>query len=237
MKTKMKLLLAALFCTGMVSAQVNLGTLKGKFVSEESEVIPSTKVIIEGKGKQLKTVADFNGKFDFVDIEPGIYTMMAYAFGKDTIRYDKIEVLPNSITDLDAITMMEKSIEGDVVVITYKPGLIDQDLNKIHIPLSDIENSPNIRNPKELFASYNSDIIILEGTSDMIIRGSRPGDVIYYVDGVKTTDLNGVPGVGIGSMTGYTGGVPAKYGDTTGGVVVLETKSYFDLYYAWLAGQ
>jgi hypothetical protein len=30
-------------------------------------------------------------------------------------------------------------------------------------------------------------------------------------------------------MVIYTGGIPAKYGDTMGGVVVLETKGYFDL--------
>jgi hypothetical protein len=27
----------------------------------------------------------------------------------------------------------------------------------------------------------------------------------------------------------YSGAIPAKYGDTTGGVVVMETLSYFDL--------
>jgi len=32
----------------------------------------------------------------------------------------------------------------------------------------------------------------------------------------------------IGNMTVYTGGVPAKYGDFTGGVVVIESKSYSD---------
>ena len=123
------------------------------------------------------------------------------------------------------------------VIITYKPKLIDQDVQKIMIKTEDIGHSLNVRNPKELFASMNSDIIIQEGTSDVIIRGSRPGDAIYYVDGVKSRDLNGVPGVAIGSMMGYSGGIPAKYGDTTGGVIALETKSYFDLYYAWLAGQ
>jgi len=35
----------------------------------------------------------------------------------------------------------------------------------------------------------------------------------------------------------YTGGVPAKYGDCTGGVVVIETKNYLSLYQEWLATQ
>ena len=28
----------------------------------------------------------------------------------------------------------------------------------------------------------------------------------------------------------YPGGLPAKYGDVTGGVVAIDTKSYFDLW-------
>lgn len=27
----------------------------------------------------------------------------------------------------------------------------------------------------------------------------------------------------------YTGGIPARYGDVTGGVVAVETKGYFDV--------
>ena len=38
------------------------------------------------------------------------------------------------------------------------------------------------------------------------------------------------PAVAISSYSVYTGGLPAKYGDTSGGVIEIETKSYFDLY-------
>ncbi|CAG7581097.1 MAG: putative iron transport outer membrane receptor [uncultured marine phage] len=236
-KIKLLLMTMALFFTGIVSAQSTLGTLKGQIVDESNKTIPSAKVFIEGQGTTDRQLANLDGRFTFNGLKPGIYNIKAVSMGKDTTTINTVEVKPNANVDLDQIVLQESSIMKDPIIITYKPPLIKKDISKIEIDLSDIENSPNIQNPKELFASMNSDIIIQEGTSDMIIRGSRPGDVIYYVDGVKTSDLNGVPGVGIGSMMGYTGGVPAKYGDTTGGVVVLETKSYFDLYYAWLAGR
>lgn len=237
MKTKIKLLLAALFCAGMVSAQVNLGTLRGQLVDEEyGQTIPFVKVWVDGQGKKNGQMTDADGKFKFEALQPGLYNFYAQFTGKDTIALLALEIKPDEITNLGTLKMAEKSIEGGVVTIWADP-LISDDVGKISIRTKDIAVSLNIRNPKELFASFNSDIVILEGTDQMIIRGSRPGDAIYYVDGVKTDDLNGVPGVGIGSMTGYTGGIPAKYGDTTGGVVVLETKGYFDLYYAWLAGQ
>jgi hypothetical protein len=47
-----------------------------------------------------------------------------------------------------------------------------------------------------------------------------------------TNEMN-IPGRAIGSIIAYSGGIPAKYGDFTGGVVVIETKSYFD----WLVEQ
>lgn len=232
-------MIAALFCTGMVSAQVTLGTIKGKTTDAETgATIPAAKVWIEGQGTKMTKRADFEGRFQFDALKPGLYELYAISVGKDTFKMKAIEVKPDHITDLAGVIKLSASGEmlGKVDVV-YKPKLIEKDVAKIQIKTEDIAHSPNIQNPKQLFASYNSDIIIPEGTNDVIIRGSRPGDAIYYVDGVKSQDLNGVPGVGIGSMTGYTGGIPAKYGDTTGGVIVLETKSYFDLYYAWKARQ
>jgi len=54
------------------------------------------------------------------------------------------------------------------------------------------------------------------------------------VDGIKIQGGNmSVPGRGVGSVSLYTGGVPAAYGDFTGGVIIIETKSYSD----WLVEQ
>jgi hypothetical protein len=64
---------------------------------------------------------------------------------------------------------------------------------------------------------------------ELMFKGSRAGDMLYLVDGIKTRSIGPMPSCAINSMTIYTGGLPAKYGDTMGGVIVLETKSYFDL--------
>jgi Carboxypeptidase regulatory-like domain len=238
MKTKIKLTLAALFFSGMVSAQVNLGTIMGKVTDNETNVsIPMAKVWIEGQGNVSTKLADIDGKFKFDALTPGIYNIYATSTGKDTTKLLTVEVKPDEISNVGSISLVVKDNMLGMFELVWEPPLIPTDVSKISIPAGDIKVSLNIRNPKLLFVSMNSDINMVEGTSDVIIRGSRPGDAIYYVDGVKSADLTGVPGVGIGSMTGYTGGIPAKYGDTTGGVIVLETKSYFDLYYAWLAGQ
>ena len=238
MKTKMTLLLLLISAAIIGSAQVTLGTIKGQvFDKEEGKSIPNAAIFLEGQGYETKLRADLDGKFTFNALKPGIYNVEVYSIGKDTMRIKKIEVKPEAITNIGKIELVPNSKTLGKVEIVYTKPLIRKDVQKIEIGIEDIKHSPNIQNPKELFASMNSDVIIQEGSNDVIIRGSRPGDAVYFIDGVKANDLNGVPGVGIGSMTGYTGGIPAKYGDTTGGVIILETKSYFDLYYAWMATQ
>ena len=71
----------------------------------------------------------------------------------------------------------------------------------------------------------------------LYFRGARPENMCYYVDGMKVSDrLSGVPSEAINSISVYTGGLPAKYGDVTGGVIAIETKSYFDLWQQRNAG-
>ncbi|MEO9533819.1 MAG: carboxypeptidase-like regulatory domain-containing protein [Crocinitomicaceae bacterium] len=231
---KIKIIIAALLFAGVAKAQATAGTLRGQIFDDNNQTIPAASIFLEGQGTIIKQKTDLDGRFKITAVKPGLYTLKAFSFGMDTTIISAVEINPESLTELGKVELQMGSIMGRKVDVPYQRPLIPVD-HKIEIPLSDIENSPFVQDPKKLFAASNSDVIMQEGSDEMIIRGSRPGDVIYYVDGVKSNNLNGVPGVGIGSMMGYTGGIPAKYGDTTGGVVILETKSYFDLYYAWKA--
>ena len=56
------------------------------------------------------------------------------------------------------------------------------------------------------------------------VRGSRSDATEYYVDGIKVRGSMGVPTSGIEQITVITGGVPAQYGDATGGIISITTK-------------
>jgi outer membrane receptor protein involved in Fe transport len=58
------------------------------------------------------------------------------------------------------------------------------------------------------------------------VRGSRDNATQYIVDGVKMTGPFSLPKSAIAEITVITGGVPAQYGDATGGIIVITTKSY-----------
>ena len=90
---KITLMIAALLVSGMVSAQVNLGVIKGKIIDDESKTtIPSAKVWIEGKGNTNRMLANIDGKFKFEALTPGIYILYTCATGKDTTIMNSVEV-------------------------------------------------------------------------------------------------------------------------------------------------
>ena len=223
--------------SGMVSAQVNLGSIKGTVINDENKVLPGAKVWVNMDGSMVGVKSDIDGNFSIEALKPGVYNLYAISSGMDTLKYTGVEVRPDQFTGLGEMQMQLKSFMGGVLEVKYIPNVLEVEIERMDIPLEDIENSPNIQNPMQMFADRDSNIKIDEATSQPIIRGSRPGDAVFYIDGVKSTSMGQIPGVAIGSMAAYTGGIPAKYGDTTGGVIILESKSYFDLYYRWKANQ
>jgi hypothetical protein len=236
MNAKFKLLAALVFFAGTLSAQVTLGTIKGTVVDDFSrESVPGSKVWIEGHGSTTKKMVENDGKFFFKGLKPGTYSLHTTSMLKDTTSVVEIAVVGGQITDLGQLKLYDDGML--TIVEVFEPMIVHKDIPYTKIGISDIKHSSNIRNPLAMISAVDSNIKLQEGTGEVIIRGSRPGDAIYVVDGVKVDGMNGIPGAAVGNMMAYTSGVPAKYGDTTGGVIVLETRSYFDLYYAWKARQ
>jgi len=214
---------------GILNAQTG-GTVMGKlYNSDSTDVVPFSIVRLETAGETVSTITDINGKYKFSAVKPGVCNLRA-----ETASYGIREVKGISVTSegISKVNMFLTNILGEIEVV-WTPPRLDID-NTIKIGPQDLIHNINIQSPLDMLATSSSEITKTEN-NQLIIRGSRAGDVIYYVDGVKMNTMQGLPGAAIGGVTVFTGGVPAKYGDTTGGVVVLETKSYFDLYYAWKA--
>jgi outer membrane cobalamin receptor len=147
--------------------------------------------------------------------------------------------IENQLVRPDAICMVpeihftsELMAKATDIVFTAMPQYDQGNEHMEFLSAEDIAVNVHRTSLVDLLNSMTTDIQKTE-SGDLLIRGSRPGDVIYFVDGVKMNGLANVPGTSIGGVAVYTGGVPAKYGDTTGGVIIMETKSYFDLYRAW----
>ena len=56
------------------------------------------------------------------------------------------------------------------------------------------------------------------------VKGSRAEATDYYIDGIKVRGSSSLPASAIEQLTVVTGGVPARYGDATGGIINITTR-------------
>jgi hypothetical protein len=232
----------AVFVVMCTSAQ-GLGEIQGKVLDGEGLAAIGAFVQASNGIESTTGVTNVDGRYRINHLRPGKYDLMISMQGMDTIRYFNVSVDPEQISFVPEITILPYSgssyTTGTVKISADRDPLIHKDAEHIQTWRSeDIKHLPTAHGGKiaNIVQSMSSDIKPAGEGSGMSIRGSREGGTLIYVDGVKirNTDIS-VPASGISSVSVYTAGVPAKYGDTTSGVILVNTKSYTEEYYKKLA--
>ncbi|RFC55915.1 carboxypeptidase-like regulatory domain-containing protein [Brumimicrobium aurantiacum] len=233
MKTTINLLVA-MFLVNFAFAQGAVGDIQGQLFENPETDKPAmfAKVWVERGATKFGAVTDEEGRFKIAAIPTGMYVLnVNYEFDSlSQTVYAK--VVADGIENVGRINVYEevKEIEG-YTKIGYTDPLISFDFGQERISTLDIAQSAVKNDVKALIMSRNSDIKI-DSEGKMMIRGARGNDLIHYIDGVKMNTVQSVPSSAIGAITVYSSAIPAKYGDTTGGVIIMETKSYYDLWRA-----
>ena len=164
-----------------------------------------------------------------------IWTKQLFLKGhKGVVAPKKAEVAPDGFGDLGIVTNIAiKTIAGGEVIapiLSLGKGVAPE----IKMGRKDIKVLPIKFEAAKMVASMTTDVRMTDD-GQLVFRGARKGDMISYIDGVKMEGIQNVPSASLGYIMVYAGAIPAKYGDTTGGVVIMETLSYFDLLREWEA--
>ncbi|WP_107040223.1 carboxypeptidase-like regulatory domain-containing protein [Brumimicrobium mesophilum] len=233
MKTTIKLI-AALFFVNFAMGQGSFGDIQGQLFENPEKETPAmfAKVWVERGGSNYGAMTDESGRFKINSIPTGVYVLKV-SYNTDSLSQTILaKVVTDGIENLGRINFYEVVNELDEFTVTeYVDPLISFDFGQNRISAIDIEQSAVKMDLKALILSNNSDIKI-DADGQMMIRGSRGNDLIHYIDGVKMNEVQSIPSSAIGGVTVYSSAIPAKYGDTTGGVIIMETKSYYDLWRA-----
>lgn len=227
------MIIGCLITANAVFGQEATGEIVGTVVEPDGVTIVGAQVFVIDQDKKYQSITDLDGRFRITGIPAGEYDMNIKLM-QDTMKGIAVNVPMDGFHQAGKIVFKAKVIELDGLVVTanHDMKLVYGSLPIRELTSEEIEQSPVKFSVSQLAASINSDVKIADD-GELIFRGARKGDMIYILDGIKGREINNVPSCAIGRMMVYTGGLPAKYGDTLGGVVVLETKSYFDLYRAW----
>ncbi len=230
MKTMITLVLG-LLSFGLF-AQSTFGEIKGKvFDKETEEPVPFANVYVMANGNMVGAQTDFNGKFTLKPLPAGTYDLVISFIGYQKVTVTGYEVKTDQITFADDIFLAAGDMLKPLEVAAEKKLIEAETHNKVSIGSKEIVISPVKQDLAQIAVSTGAVSTNADG-SEIYFRGARAGDAIYLIDGVKVTGSTPrIPSSGIKSLSVYSGGLPAKYGDTMGGVIVVETKSFFDLYY------
>ncbi|NVO01881.1 MAG: carboxypeptidase regulatory-like domain-containing protein [Bacteroidetes bacterium] len=215
-----------------------MGEIKGKIVDKTTNLtIPGATIYVEVGDQKVATSSDSKGNFVIKPLNPGVYNVFVSFIGYQSRTISNVIVNPDKFTPIDNICLSNKAVDiknGPVITAFGNRLIKPEDPSNITILPAQISDLVDSKNISSIIRNMSSEIKVSDNGDEIYFRGSRSGDVAYIVDGCKQINGDmGIPSTAIGSVTVYTGGVPAKYGDFTGGVVVIETKSYFD----WLNEQ
>jgi hypothetical protein len=235
--TRFKILLSTLLLTSAVFAQDNSGEIQGKLLDiDTKEPLSYMPVYVKNGNHKIGAQTNEQGKFVIKPLPVGTYTLYTMTLdGKEQSLRSNIEVKPNTIAFAKDVLASSMYLE-DLVVKPNDPLINPEETSLITMDAKTISQSAVRRDPTKLIANMSSGIKMDEN-NNLSFRGARNNDMLVIVDGVKMSHLPNLPASAYESISAYLGGLPAKYGDTMGGAIIIESKSYFDYYRQWKALQ
>lgn len=220
-----------LVIAGFTANALGNGAIKGKVLDPNGAPAIGTNVFTYVGSSMRGAVTNMDGYFTIRPLPAGTYNIMITNSMFDTIKIAGIKVKGDGMVFLKNQQMAYRSL-GVVTITRYREPLINKmEPSAIDVLPATFTRSATKTSLTSMISNQSSEIFQADEGEPMYFRGARAGSVVYLIDGVKSfSAYDGFPSSSIGSMRIYTGGVPAQYGDLLGGIVVIETKSYLDMY-------
>ncbi len=217
-------LLAAIFSFSYAVASFGGASIMGQVTDPETkEPIEFATVVLNCQGVEKVYITDAKGDYYASNIPAGTYTITASYIGKTvqlppvSIGSDEtreIDIAMGSSIDLGGITYVGKKSEKPLLNV-FDPTAQTLDKKDLEdAPILNVKQIPSLMNLQEVDGSY-------------YVRGSREGGLAWYIDGCKIMGDPNIPVSGVQIFRTYVNFIPAKYGDTTGGIVAIETRNWF----------
>ncbi|MFT4680750.1 MAG: hypothetical protein ACI9YU_000581 [Flavobacteriales bacterium] len=202
------------------------GTVQGTVVDDKGEPIPFANVAIEQAGTIVTGgTTNFDGVFKIKALKPASnYYVKATSVGFTPAGRSGVVVSSDEIVKVD-FTLSTGVKLDEVVVTEHRVPLVKQD-----------------GGANQVFTSENVTAMATRGVAGVAtmvagvqedddggigsIRGARDdgGASFIYVDGVKVRGSSAVTQAATAEIKVFTGGIPAKYGDASGGIISITTK-------------
>lgn len=221
--------LALLLLAGPLSAQI--GKVHGTAL-EGTETLPNYNIRLRANGAELRRgMTDANGRYEFALLPPGKYEVEVV---EDTMSYRQaFELGPNETRpmDIDISSAIAYNSKGERV---FKLATSTITTSRYTVPIFTVDPiQPQVVGIDDLNhlpgRGLDAAIPMFQGVyqrdagDPLNINGSRSEATAIYVDNVKVRGDHQVPQSSISQIAVMNHGLPAEFGDATGGVIVIST--------------
>mgnify|MGYP003958442525 FL=1 len=203
----------------------NVGKITGVVVDEAGGALIGANIQVEGSS--LGQASGATGNFTILDVPVGTHSIKCDFIGYRPVRISNV-IVSSGLTSEITFTLSREAIEAGIVeVVAVKPIINKNATNTTRIITSDaIENLP-LRGVEAIVATQTGTV---SDDGNIYVRGSRAGDVAYYVDGVYMNNAytmdntSTVSNSAMEEVQFQSGGFSAEYGNVNGGVVNTTTR-------------
>lgn len=215
--------IAFLAFSAITFAQVGTGTVKGTVNDKDAgETMPFANVVLELNGNLVTGAAtDIDGNYTIKSVTPGKYDLVASYSGYQTVKIEGVVVNADKITFQDFDLTAGQQLQ-EVQIVAYRVPLIRKDGGSETTVTSEEINKMPGRTATSV-AVTTAGVYSQDGEIGSV-RGSRSGETDTYIDGVKVRGSSALPQGAYEQVTVLASGLPAQYGDATGGVISITTK-------------
>ena len=224
---KFLLLIVSVFLLPMLVFGQSSGKIVGVVKDANTgDPLPGVNVVIEGT--TLGAASDVDGYFVILNVPVGIYDIKASFIGYKEVTMSGVRVSADITTEVN-FDLEEAAIEGEAVVVTATRPLVEKHVTQSVslVTSEDLENIP-VRGFNEVIATQNSVVV---QDNNIYIRGGRPDEVGYYIDGASSVDpLTNTQSLyiiqeAVEEFQVLAGGYNAEYGGANSGIIRTELRT------------
>jgi len=224
MKT-IKIIIVLIILSASQSTMAQFGEIRGKVTAKSNgEILAGATVSYLLNGNLKGVITDEKGEYKIKPLVAGKYDLQ---FSFVTFKPYKIESIMVSAEDITYVdVLLESNNNLPIVVIKWEEPLIDAGNTSTTTTITSEDIKYSVSRDVVSHVANTAGVVQTKEGGSLNIRGSRNNSTLYIVDGIKMTGSFSVPNSAIEEITVLTGGIPAQYGDSTGGIVLITTKSY-----------
>lgn len=222
--------LCLIMAIALFSQTRETGIIEGKIMDAEGDPLPGVSLTLESKSLMgvRAAVSDQNGNYRFPALPPGVYTITATLDGFTTTKKTNVRLHAGMTITVD-IELQPAKLSEEITVIGEAPliDVKDSALAKTIITTDFFENIPTARNAAQIL-NYAPGVVEMSAYG-----GGQHTSNSFQLDGVELNDAWCGSGIYTTPIDYYvieetqvvSLGAPAEYGNFTGALINIVTKS------------